>query len=65
MKNIKMEPPVPPLNLLKKSIMILYLFLKAKSQAKTYIIKTFVCCLRKRKDVLLFYVLFEFQIGLT
>ena len=65
MKNIKMEPPVPPLNLLKKSIMILYLFLKAKSQAKTYIIKTVVCCLRKRKDVLLFYVLFEFQIGLT
>ena len=65
MKNIKMEPPVPPLNLLKKSIMMLYLFLKAKSQAKTYIIKTVVCCLRKRKDVLLFYVLFEFQIGLT
>ena len=65
MKNIKMEPPVPPLNLLKKSSMILYLFLKAKSQAKTYIIKTVVCCLRKRKDVLLFYVLFEFQIGLT
>ena len=65
MKNIKMEPPVPPLNLLKKSIMILYLLLKAKSQAKTYIIKTVVCCLRKRKDVLLFYVLFEFQIGLT
>ena len=65
MKNIKMEPPVPPLNLLKKSIMILYLFLKAKSQAKTYIIKTVVCCLRKRKDVLLFYVSFEFQIGLT
>ena len=65
MKNIKMEPPVPPLNLLKKSSMILYLFLKAKSQAKTYIIKTVVCCLRKRKDVLLFYVSFEFQIGLT
>ena len=65
MKNIKMEPPVPPLNLLKKSSMILHLFLKAKSQAKTYIIKTVVCCLRKRKDVLLFYVLFEFQIGLT
>ena len=65
MKNIKMEPPVPPLNLLKKSSMILYLFLKAKSQAKTYTIKTVVCCLRKRKDVLLFYVSFEFQIGLT
>ena len=31
--------------------MILYLFLKAKSQAKAYIIKTVVCCLRKRKDV--------------
>ena len=31
--------------------MILYLFLKAKSQAKAYTIKTVVCCLRKRKDV--------------
>ena len=51
MKNIKMEPPVPPLNLLKKSSMILHLFLKAKSHAKAYIIKTVVCCLCKRKDV--------------
>ena len=31
--------------------MKLYLFLKAKSQAKAYIIKTTVCCLRNRKDV--------------
>ena len=31
--------------------MILYLFLEVKSQAKAYIIKTIVCCLRKRKDV--------------
>ena len=30
--------------------MISYLFLKAKSQAKAYIITTVVCCLRKRKD---------------
>ena len=40
MKNLKMKPPVPPFNLFKKSSMILYLFLKAKSQAKAYIIKT-------------------------
>ena len=46
-----MKPPVPLFNLSKKSSMILYLFLKAKSQAKAYIIKTVVCCLRKRKDV--------------
>ena len=39
MKNIKMRPPVPPFNLFKKSGMILYLFLKAKTQAKAYIIK--------------------------
>ena len=39
MKNIKMRPPVPLFNLFKKSSMILYLFLKAKSQAKAYIIK--------------------------
>ena len=51
MKNIKMRPPVPLYNLFKKSSLILYLFLKAKSQAKAYIIKTVVCCLRKRKDV--------------
>ena len=51
MKNIKMRPPVPLFNLFKKSSMILYLFLKAKSQAKAYIIKTVVFCLRKRKDV--------------
>ena len=42
MKNIKMKPPVPLFNLFKKSSMILYLFLKAKSQAKNYIIKTVV-----------------------
>ena len=80
MKNIKMRPPVPLFNLFKKSSMILYLFLKAKSQAKAYIIKTVVCCLRKRTDVKktvqkkisksfcrinLFYFLFEFQTGLT
>ena len=48
MKNIKVKPPAP---LFKKRSMKLYLFLKAKSQAKGYIIKTTVCCLRKRKDV--------------
>ena len=47
MKNIKMRPPVPLFNLFKKSSMILYLFLKAISQAKAYIIKTVVCYLRK------------------
>ena len=51
MKNINMRPPVPLFNLCKKRSMILYLFLKAKSQAKAYIIKTAVSCLRKRKDV--------------
>ena len=50
MKNIKMRPPVPLYNLFKKSSMILYLFLKAKTQAKAYIIKAVVCCLRKGKD---------------
>ena len=48
MKIIKMKPPVA---LFKKRSMKLYLFLKAKSQAKAYIINTVVCCLRKRKDV--------------
>ena len=48
MKNIKMTPPVA---LFKKRSMKLYLFLKAKSQAKAYIINTVVCCFRKRKDV--------------
>ena len=38
MKNIKMRPPVPLFNLFKKSSMILYLFLKAISQAKVYVI---------------------------
>ena len=51
MKNIKTRPPVPLLNLFKKNSMILYLFLKGKSQAKAYIFKTVVCCLRKRKNV--------------
>ena len=37
-----MKPPVPLFNLFKKSSMILYLFLKGKSQAKAYIIKTAV-----------------------
>ena len=49
MKNIKMRPPVPLFNLFKKSSMILYLFLKAKSQAKAYIIKIvelYVVCAR-------------------
>ena len=46
-----MRAPVALFNLFKKSSMILHLFLKAKSQAKAYIIKTVVCCLRKRKDV--------------
>ena len=31
--------------------MKLYLFLKAKSQVKAYIISTVVYCLHKRKDV--------------
>ena len=43
-----MKPPVHLFNLFKKNSMILYLFLKAKRQA--YIIKTIVCCLRKRKE---------------
>ena len=33
-----MKPPVPLFNLFKRSSMILHLFLKAKSQAKAYII---------------------------
>ena len=45
MKNVKMKSPVPLFNLFKKSSMILYLFLKAKSREKAYIIKTVVCCL--------------------
>ena len=48
MKNIKMKPPVA---LFKKRSMKMYLFLKAKSQAKAYIFNTVVCCFRKRKDV--------------
>ena len=48
MKNIKMKPSVA---LFKKRSLKLYLFLKAKSQAKAYIINTVVCCLRKRKDI--------------
>ena len=40
MKNIKMRPPVPLFNLFKKSSIIVYLFLKAKSQAKAHIVKT-------------------------
>ena len=47
-KNIKMKPPVA---LFKKRSMKMYLFLKAKSQAKAYIFNTVVCCFRKRKDV--------------
>ena len=39
-ENVKMRAPVPLLNLFKKSSMILYLFLKTKSQAKAWIIKT-------------------------
>ena len=51
MKNVKMKSPVPLFNLFKKSSMILYLFLKAKSREKAYIIKTVVCSLSQRKDV--------------
>ena len=51
MKNIKMRPPVLLFNLFKTNSMILHWFLKAKSQAKAYMIKIVVCCLRKRKDV--------------
>ena len=51
MKNIKMRPPVPLINLFKKSSMILHLFLKAKSQAKACIIKTVACCFCKGKEV--------------
>ena len=79
-KNIKMRPYVSLFNLVKKSSMTLYLFLKAKSQAKAYIIKTVVCCLCKRKDVkkivkqkidksflklTCFIFLFDFQTGIT
>ena len=49
MKNIKMRPPVSLFNLFKKGSIILYLFLKAESQAKAYIIRAVVCCLHKRK----------------
>ena len=45
MKNVKMKSPVPLFNLFKKSGIILYLFLKTKSRAKAYIIKTVVCSL--------------------
>ena len=48
MKIIKMKPPV---TLFKKRSMKLYLFLKAKSSAKAYIINTVVCYFPKRKDV--------------
>ena len=50
MKNIKMRPPVPLFNLFKKSSMILYLFLKAKSRAKAYIIKTVSCMLFAQEE---------------
>ena len=49
MKNIKMRPPVSLFNLFKKSSMILYLFLKAKSQAKAYTVlsrQSHVVCAR-------------------
>ena len=49
MKNVKMKPPVPLFNPFKKSSMIPYLFLKAKSQAKAYIIKT-SCILFAQKE---------------
>ena len=49
MKNIKMRPPVPLLTLFKKNSMILYLFLKGKSQAKAYIFKT-VCMLFAQEE---------------
>ena len=79
MKNIKMKPPVPLFNLLKKCSIILYLFLKAKSQAKNCIIKTVVlftqeeackenCQEENRYEffrINLFYFLFEFQNGLA
>ena len=51
MKNIKMKPSVSLFNVFKKSSMILYLFLKAKNQAKAYFIKKVLSCLCKRKDV--------------
>ena len=44
-----MKPPVPLFNPFKKSSMIPYLFLKAKSQAKAYIIKT-SCILFAQKE---------------
>ena len=46
-----MKPPVPLFNLFERSSMTLHLFLKAKSQAKAYVIKTVTCCLRKRKNI--------------
>ena len=47
----EIRPPVSLFNLFKKSSIIFYLLLKAKIKAKAYIIKTVVCCLRKRKNV--------------
>ena len=44
-----MRPPVPLLTLFKKNSMILYLFLKGKSQAKAYIFKT-VCMLFAQEE---------------
>ena len=44
-----MKPPVHLFNLFKRSGMILYLSLRAKSQV--YIIKTVACCFHKNKDV--------------
>ena len=46
-----MKPSVSLFNVFKKSSMILYLFLKAKNQAKAYFIKKVLSCLCKRKDV--------------
>ena len=46
-----MKPSVSLFNVFKKSSRILYLFLKAKNQAKAYFIKKVLSCLCKRKDV--------------
>ena len=50
MKNIKMRPPVSLFNLFKKSSMILYLFLKAKSQSSKSIYYQDSCMLFAQEE---------------
>ena len=39
----------PPVALFKRKSMKLYFFLKAKSQAKAYVVNTVVVCARERR----------------